>query len=83
MKVRLLLFGAAAETAGPVHEGFVLPGGAVVAGLRDAVSAAFPAASAALGSVAFAVAVNRKYARPDHALAEGDEVALIPPVSGG
>ena len=28
-------------------------------------------------------AVNRKYATPDHELAEGDVVALIPPVSGG
>ena len=28
-------------------------------------------------------AVNRKYADPDRRLADGDEVALIPPVSGG
>jgi MoaE-MoaD fusion protein len=28
-------------------------------------------------------AVNKEYAEPDHELVDGDEVALIPPVSGG
>ena len=29
------------------------------------------------------MAVNREYAREDHVLDAGDELALIPPVSGG
>ena len=29
------------------------------------------------------VAVNQMYARPDHPVVAGDEVALIPPVAGG
>jgi molybdopterin converting factor subunit 1 len=29
------------------------------------------------------VAVNERYARPDHVLRPGDEVAVIPPVAGG
>ena len=32
-------------------------------------------------SISFAV--NREYVERDHVLADGDEVALIPPVSGG
>lgn len=30
-----------------------------------------------------AVAVNREYAKAEDALHDGDEVALLPPVSGG
>jgi molybdopterin converting factor small subunit len=30
-----------------------------------------------------AVAVNQEYARPGDVLKDGDEVALLPPVSGG
>jgi molybdopterin synthase catalytic subunit len=30
-----------------------------------------------------AVAVNYEYAAPDHPLSDGDEVAILPPVSGG
>ncbi|HSK40390.1 MAG TPA: molybdopterin converting factor subunit 1 [Arenibaculum sp.] len=29
------------------------------------------------------VAVNQEYAKPDHRLSAGDEVALFPPVTGG
>ena len=29
------------------------------------------------------VAVNQEFAAPDHAVADGDEVALFPPVTGG
>jgi molybdopterin synthase catalytic subunit len=39
----------------------------------------FPAGS--LGAAA--VAVNHEYAGPEHPLSDGDEVAILPPVSGG
>jgi molybdopterin converting factor subunit 1 len=29
------------------------------------------------------IAVNERYARRDHVLTDGDEVAIIPPVAGG
>ena len=34
-------------------------------------------------SASMSFAVNREYVEREHILAEGDEVALIPPVSGG
>ncbi len=58
-----------------------LPAGADVAALVAHLSAAYPAAR--LPARRFTVAVNRAYAPPDHVLSEGDEVALIPPMSGG
>ena len=35
------------------------------------------------GAGRLVVAVNGEYVPMDHVLADGDEVALIPPVSGG
>jgi len=40
-----------------------------------------PAIRGLLGRVAFAV--NREYVKPETILQDGDELALIPPVSGG
>lgn len=40
-----------------------------------------PAIRDLLGRVA--LAVNREYVKPDTVLHDGDELALIPPVSGG
>ena len=38
---------------------------------------------AALSGAVYRVSVNRSYASETDALSEGDEIALIPPVSGG
>ncbi len=50
--------------------------GELLAGLR----ADFPALE---GSGRVAIAVNSEYTDAGHRLSDGDEVALIPPVSGG
>lgn len=52
---------------------------ATVAALDAWLRAAHPE----LARATFRVAVNRRYAAPDDALAAQDEIALIPPVSGG
>jgi MoaE-MoaD fusion protein len=57
-----------------------LPSGATVADLVTALHGDFPAFA---GSGRVSIAVNAEYVDAHHVLADGDEVALIPPVSGG
>ncbi len=81
MHVRVKLFAVLRDCAGASDLALHLPRGATVAAARDALARAHPSLAAHLGRVAFAV--NQSYARPDAPLNEGDELALIPPVSGG
>jgi molybdopterin converting factor subunit 1 len=55
--------------------------GSSVAALRTAIAEEFPALAPHLA--ASRVAANLQFVPDDHLLAEGQEVALIPPVSGG
>jgi molybdopterin converting factor subunit 1 len=81
MTVRALFFAAYRDLAGSDALEVRLPDGARVSDLvaslraRDAALARLPERPA--------VAVNLEYAASDSALRDGDEVALIPPVSGG
>jgi molybdopterin converting factor subunit 1 len=76
VEVTVLLFAMLRERAGARQLTIELPEGSRV---RDAL--------AALGDLAaglpLVMAVNREYAPEDHVLDPGDELALIPPVSGG
>jgi molybdopterin synthase catalytic subunit len=81
MQIKVRLFAAIAEAAGERALAIELPEGATAADARDAVAAQFPVAALACARVA--LAVNAAYASPEQPLREGDEVALIPPVSGG
>ncbi len=56
-----------------------LPDRATVADLRDELTRRAPE----IARLPFVVAVNRDFADDAMALADGDEVALIPPISGG
>src|SRR5215210_806630 len=64
------------ERAGASEVTLELPDGARVA---DALAQLEPIAA----GLPLVMAVNREYADPDRALDPGDELALIPPVSGG
>jgi MoaE-MoaD fusion protein len=76
MTVRVRLFAMLRERAGRDEVELELPEGARVA---DALAAVQDLAD----GLSLVMAVNREYARPDDRLAPGDELALIPPVSGG
>lgn len=81
MKVRVLLFAVLRDRAGVAEVSLDLPEGATVAAAAEAVLHRFPDLRGAARSLAYAL--NRAYCRPDARLKEADEVALIPPVSGG
>jgi MoaE-MoaD fusion protein len=76
MKVTVRLFAILRERAGSDRLELDLPEGARVA---DALRAVDHLA----GGLRLVMAVNREYAAPEDPLSAGDELALIPPVSGG
>ena len=55
--------------------------GATVADARAPLLGRLPALREHIDQCAFAI--NRSYVKPDVRLRDGDELALIPPVSGG
>jgi len=81
MTLPVHLFARARELAGAAVVSVELPVGATVADLRRALAAAVPALAGFLERSA--VAVNHDFADDGRVLGSGDEVAVIPPVSGG
>jgi len=79
--VSIRLFARFRELAGAETISVRLPPGATVADLRDRLGRLWPDAVGLLQ--ASAVAVNEEYAGPDYVIESGDDLALIPPVSGG
>lgn len=80
-QINVFLFGPLADLAATGSVRLEIAGGAKVADVLAVVRGRFPALGARLDSTA--VAVNLAYAGPDAVVSDGDEVALIPPVSGG
>ncbi len=78
MIVRVRLFAQLRDRAGARELELDLPEGARV---RDALAA--PPVTAVAAGLPLVMAINREYAREDAELHGGDELALIPPVSGG
>jgi len=78
--INVKFFGPARDLAGVAEVSLDLRDGETVGGVADLLAERYPSLGAALG---LRLAVNRSYVALDHVLSQGDEVAVIPPVSGG
>jgi molybdopterin converting factor subunit 1 len=78
--IKVLLFGAAADRAG-TRETQVAAGEITLEDLWQLLAERHPGLSPMRDTLAFAV--NGEYARGDTRVSPGDEVAVLPPVSGG
>jgi molybdopterin converting factor subunit 1 len=81
VRVRVRLFARQRELAGAREVALELPAGATVGDAWNAVATRVPALASGRPFVRFAR--NGNYAGADTPLADGDEVACIPPISGG
>lgn len=81
MQVRVLFFGVLKDLAGRASDSLTLPENALLSDLVDHYQKTVPALKDWKSSLA--VSVNQEYAELGARLKQGDEVALLPPVSGG
>ncbi|MFT4571597.1 MAG: molybdopterin converting factor subunit 1 [Hyphomicrobiaceae bacterium] len=81
MQLRVLYFGIVRERIGTREEAIELGDGSDVAALLAELASRHDVFS--LGAGSLRVAVNQDYVDVAHPLADGDEVAIIPPVAGG
>jgi molybdopterin converting factor subunit 1 len=81
LRVDIRLFAGYRERVGKRALAMDLPDGATVGRLADEMVQRYP--GLIVEPRRLVVAVNEEYRDHQHALSDGDEVALIPPVSGG
>jgi molybdopterin converting factor subunit 1 len=79
MNIKILAFGIAKEIVGGSSAELVIAG-TTIGALKENLVQLYPALTQL---TAFSIAVNGEYAPPEKVIKPGDEVAIIPPVSGG
>jgi molybdopterin converting factor subunit 1 len=79
MKISIKLFALYREAVGQRELTWTVAEGTTVADLWQALRDAYPD----LPNVAPTAAINAEYVSPTAVLRDGDEVAFLPPVSGG
>lgn len=82
MDVRVVFYGGLQRAVGVREQQLTLPDEAVTARqVADAIVARHPALGPRMATVVFVV--GDEIVAADHPVADGDEVGLLPPVSGG
>ncbi len=81
MRVNIRLFARLRDIAGTGEIERQVPDGATVRTVWEALASEFPALQDY--EVSISTAVNAEYSRMDAPVSHGDEVAFLPPVSGG
>jgi MoaE-MoaD fusion protein len=81
MQIRVLFFGVLKDLAGKASDSLSLPENATLGDVLSHYEKSIPRLRD--NSSSLAMSVNQEYAGPATRLRQGDEVALLPPVSGG
>jgi MoaE-MoaD fusion protein len=81
MRIRVLLFGQLKDIVGRQEDYLELQPGTPLSAVLGHYSEKFPKFQGLVGSIA--CAVNQEYSSGSAILREGDEIGLLPPVSGG
>lgn len=81
MRIQVLFFGILKDLAGKPSDSLQMPENATLGDVLSHYESQIPRLKDLLESLA--VSVNQEYASPETRLHAGDEVALLPPVSGG
>ena len=81
MRVTVRLFARLHDIAGSSELAREVKAGATVASVWQGLVAEFPELAGYESSIS--TALNADFARMDQAVGEGDEIAFLPPVSGG
>src|SRR5262245_52979275 len=81
MRVKVLFFGILKDIVGGGEEQLELAAGARLENVFDHYAGRFPRLKEMAGSIV--IARNQEFSQLSTGIAEGDEVAFLPPVSGG
>jgi len=80
MTVNILAFGIAKEILGGTAISINFSDGVSVLEIKTILEEQYPRLKQL---TSFAIAVNGEYTKPETIISPGDEIAIIPPVSGG